>query len=373
MAGARPNLVKLAPLARAARAAGRALPWVHTGQHLDAALARDLARDVGVEPPVQTLAHVPPAPGRARSMALALGPVLAALRPSLVVVVGDVDSTLAGALAARRLGLPLAHVEAGLRSWDRSMPEERNRVRVDALSDLLHVSEPAAARLLRREGVATARIHRAGNVVADQLAWARPRLRWPQAPWARGLTPGAYGLVTLHRPSNVDDPERLARWLNALAQVARDLPLVFPVHPRTRARLGAAGARRMVAAGVRLAPALLHLPFLALVQQARLVLTDSGGVPLEASLLGVPCLTLRPRYEQGLTQSHGTNRLVGGDPRRLPAAVLSALARSPQSRPRGAVPAWDGHAAERIVVRWQAGVRRAAPPAREVGSQYNKV
>lgn len=352
--GARPNLVKLAPLVRAAEAAGRRLLWLHTGQQQRPELAALLAAEVGLPPPAWQGRHVPPGRGRIGAIARALAAPLGALRPALVVVVGDVDSTLAGALAARRLGLPLAHVEAGLRCGDRSMPEERNRVRVDALSGLLHVSEPGAVGLLRAEGVAPARIHRAGNVVADQLAWARPRLESLPRRLGGARRRGAYGVVTLHRPANVDDPARLARWAAALIEAARDLPLLFPVHPRTARGLGATLRRRLARGGVTLLPPLTYLPFLGAVARAACVLTDSGGLPVEASLLGVPCLTLRPRYEHRLTLTHGTNVLAGGDPRRLPAALRALLARP--RRPSGAPPRdWDGRAAERIVERWTHG------------------
>lgn len=362
--GARPNFVKLAPLVRAAAAAGGALPWIDAGQHVDPALTRRLWDELELPPPRARAPHEPPGRGRAARMAARLLPLLADARPSLVVVVGDVDAAVGGALAARRLGVPLAHVEAGLRCGDRRLPEERNRVRIDRLGAHLHVPEPAAAGLLAREGVARGRIHRAGNVLADAVAWARPRLRLPQAPWARRFAALGGGLVTLHRGANVDDPARLARFAAALAALGRELPLVFPVHPRTARTLGAAARRSLARAGVTLTAPLGPLELLGLLAVARLAVTDSGGLPVEASLLGVSCLTLRPRYEHTLTLSHGTNAVIGADPRRVLPAARAALA-SPRA-PRALPAAWDGRAAVRIVARWQAA--RARGP----GGSYTK-
>lgn len=349
--GARPNFVKLAPLVRAARSAGRELRWVHTGQHEAPSLARALWRDLDLPAPAAVLAHVPPGPRRAETMARALAEPLARLDPALVVVLGDVDSTVAGALAARALKRPLAHVEAGLRSFERGLSEERNRRRVDRLSDLLHASEPAASLQLRREGFAPTAVHDAGNVLADALAWARPRLAERAGVLRRGLAARGYGVVTLHRAANVDDGERLERFALALARVAERLPLVFPLHPRTAARLGADARRRLRRAGVRLVEPQPYLRFVGLLRDAALAITDSGGLPVEASLLGVPCVTLRARYEHRLTLTHGTNTLAGADPRRLASGVERALTSRASSRPRPA--AWDGQAARRIVARWR--------------------
>lgn len=352
--GTRPNFVKLAPLVAAARAAGRRLRWVHTGQHESPALSRALWRELCLPAPVAVLEHVPPGRRRAERMATALVPVLAGLDPSLVVVVGDVDSTVAGALAARRLGLPLAHVEAGLRSGERGLPEERNRRRVDRLAQMLHASEPSAVAHLRREGVPAAHIHLAGNVVADALADARRTLPARARGVGAGLVPRGYGVVTLHRAASVDAPARLARTVQVLCGLARQRPWVFPVHPRTARGLGAAARRALGRAGVRVVAPLGRRDFLALLRDAAVVVTDSGGVPVEASLLGVPCVTLRARYEHRLTLTHGSNVLAGADARRLPAAVARALGR-PRRRPCGprrASPCWDGRAAGRIVGHW---------------------
>ena len=359
VAGARPNFVKLAPLVRAAEAAGRRLAWIDAGQHTDPRLTRLFWDELGLPAPQGHATHEPPGRGRAERMAHGLVPLLGAARPSLVVVVGDVDAAVGGALAASRLGVPIAHVEAGLRCFDRRLPEERNRVRVDALSAHLHVPEPAAARLLEREGVPPRRIHRAGNVLADAVRWARPRLRLPRAAWARRFAAARGILVTLHRGGNVDDVARLRRFAAALVDLARERSLVFPVHPRTARGLGGATRRGLTRAGVALVEPLGYLEFLGLLTEASLAVTDSGGLPVEASLLAVPCLTLRARYEHTLTLSHGTNRLIGSDPRRLPAAAREALA-TPLS-PRPSPPAWDGQASDRCVERWL-----VAPPSLEV-------
>lgn len=349
--GARPNFVKLAPLVRAAHRAYTSLSWVHTAQHSDARMSEDLWRDLVLPEPDVIVRHERPGPRRAERMAARLlGPV-AELRPSLVVVVGDVDSTVAGALVAQRLNVPVAHVEAGLRAGDRRMPEERNRRRVDRLSTWLHVPEPSGVRHLVTEGLAGSRVHLAGNVTADALLHAWPRARRRRAASSRGLRRGTYGVVTLHRQENVDVPARLARFVDALLEVAEGVPLVFPVHPRTARALGAGLRRRLAKGDVRLVPPLGYLEFLGLVGASALAITDSGGLPVEASLLGIPCVTARARYEHQLTLTHGTNRLAGTDPRRLAAVARLALdaPRTPRPRP----PEWDGHAAERIVARWK--------------------
>ncbi len=343
VAGTRPNFVKIAPLLRAARRASVEMPWVHTGQHFDPSLSDAMLADLGLPPPRVSLAVGAGSPStQTARILLALGPVLDDLAPDVVVVVGDVTSTLAAALAAANVGRPLAHVEAGLRSFDRTMPEERNRVLTDHLSDVLYVSEPAGLVHLRREGVPRARVRLVGNPMVDALRAALPAID-RRAPAARGEV-----VVTLHRPANVDDPGRLAALCEALARAARRRPVAFPVHPRTRRRLEEAGLTgRLKTAGVEVLEPLGYLEFLARVRSAAVVATDSGGLPEEAAVLGVPCLTLRRTTERPMTVSHGTNRLLGGDPRRLPAAIEDAAAHPRGARRRS--PLWDGHAAERIV------------------------
>jgi UDP-N-acetylglucosamine 2-epimerase (non-hydrolysing) len=299
-------------------------------------------------------------------MAARLGPALLRLAPSLVVVLGDVDSTVAGALAARRCGIPLAHVEAGLRCRDPRMPEERNRVLVDALADRLHVPERSGLDHLAREGVPRRRIRLEGNVMADALAWARPRLDAGPRRRIRGLARGPYVVATLHRQANVDEAGRLEAWTRAFAAAAREIPVVLPLHPRTRRRLGTAAVRTLERRGVCVSPPLGYLDFLALVRRARAVVTDSGGLQVETSLLGVPCVTLRRRTEHVLTLTHGTNRLASDEPRRLGAALRAALEAPAGPRRRRLPRVWDGHAAERIVAGWLRGVpggRRGGPAA----------
>jgi UDP-N-acetylglucosamine 2-epimerase (non-hydrolysing) len=341
--------MKVAPLVRAARRAGWALPWVHTGQHVDAALSDVFLRDLGLPRPAHHLAAGLGTPSRQTARILdRLAPVLERRRPDAVVVVGDVTSTLAAALCAAQAGVPVAHVEAGLRSFDESMPEERNRVLVDRLSARLYVTEPSGVENLRREGVPAARVRLVGNPMIDALRHA-----WPAILARAPAAPGGI-VVTLHRPSNVDDPDRLRAWCDALGAVARLAPVTFPVHPRTRARLRALGLAALLArAGVTTTPPLAYLDFLARVARARLVLTDSGGLQEEAAFLGVPCLTLRTTTERPSTVESGANRLVGDDPARLLREVARALSAPPPRPQRGRL--LDGRASERIVAdlaRW---------------------
>lgn len=267
--------------------------------------------------------------------------VLVERRPELVVVAGDVNSTLACALVAAKLHIPVAHVEAGLRSFDREMPEEVNRVLTDHLSDLLFVTEPSGLANLQHEGIDERRVHLVGNTMIDSLVEHRERAV-ERAPWkAFGLDPEGYGLVTLHRPSNVDDPERAEEIGRGLAGAARELPLLFPIHPRTRDRTGATFE---AVAGLRLVDPLGYLDFLGLMARAQVVLTDSGGIQEETTVLGVPCVTLRENTERPVTVSEGTNCLVALEASAITAAAL-------RHRPRNArVPAlWDGKAAGRVV------------------------
>lgn len=359
VAGARPNFVKVAPLVRAARAAGIALPWVHTGQHFDARLSGEILGDLGLPPPV---AHLDIGAGTSTRQTARilerLEPVLETRRPDVLVVVGDVTSTLAATIAAGQRDVPVAHVEAGLRSFDETMPEERNRVLVDRWSRRLYVTEPSGVRNLRREGIAPDRIRLVGNPMVDALREALPEVRRRLS--AAGTVSPTGVLVTLHRPSNVDDLARLRRWCRALATVATRVPVTFPVHPRTRGRLEQARLwRSLVRAGVRLTEPLGYLDFLAALSAAEAVLTDSGGVQEEASVLGVPCLTLRTTTERPMTVTHGTNRLVGDRPEVLPREVARVRREAGDhggaaSGRRGRLPArlawlWDGAAARRIV------------------------
>jgi UDP-N-acetylglucosamine 2-epimerase (non-hydrolysing) len=272
-------------------------------------------------------------------------PVLLVQRPDVLLVVGDVNSTLACALTAAKAGIPVAHVEAGLRSFDRTMPEEINRVLTDAMSDYLFVSEPSGVVNLRREGVSDEKIFFVGNVMIDTLLACRDRCDSSPILEQLGLDGRPYGVLTLHRPANVDDATVLGDLLEAVERLQRELPIVFPVHPRTRQALSRQSAARLP--GLVLTEALGYLDFMKLLSNARLVLTDSGGIQEETTVLGVPCLTLRNNTERPVTVEQGTNRVVGLEPKRIIAAALEVLA---NGRPHRRVPdLWDGHAAARIV------------------------
>jgi len=359
VAGARPNFVKIAPIIRAMRQhSGLIARLVHTGQHYDVSMSAQFFRDLEIPEPdfnlaVGSASHAV----QTAEIMMRLEPILLAERPDVVIVVGDVNSTLAAALTAAKLGIPLAHVEAGLRSFDRSMPEEINRAVVDALSDLLFVTEESGCVNLRREGVAEPRIYFVGNVMIDTLETTRSI--WERSALYATLGLDAdrpYAVLTLHRPSNVDDPQRLVAIFEGLQQVARHLPIVFPVHPRAAAQLAShleiqIGSPEMPGSlpgkGIVCLDPMGYLEFIALMSRARLVLTDSGGIQDETTGLGVPCLTLRDNTERPVTITHGTNRVIGTDPQRIVQEALAAVEhpRSAARRP----PYWDGRAAERIV------------------------
>jgi UDP-N-acetylglucosamine 2-epimerase (non-hydrolysing) len=353
--GARPNFMKAASIVEAGPRQGLDVRLVYTGQHYDAELTSLITCDLGLPPPHHQLEVGKGHTGLEQLAALLTGlpRIVAAERPEMIVVVGDVTSTLGAALVASRTPVPLCHVEAGLRSRDRTMPEELNRVVTDQLADLLLCTEPGAVDNLLQEGRGDALVLLVGNTMIDTLLRARPRAAQAGALERLGLTAGAYGLVTLHRPSNVDDPAQLDALLDALGHVARRLPLVFPVHPRTRERLGA----RPCPAGLRLVDAQGYLAFLQLMERARLVLTDSGGVQEETTALGVPCLTLRDSTERPITIDAGTNVLVGTRPAAIVAAAEELLDRQHAPGPR-LPPLWDGRAGERIaaaIAGWLAG------------------
>ena len=359
VAGARPNYMKVKPVMDALEERGAQVILVHTGQHYDPAMSEVFFDDLGIRPPDHFLgagsgSH---AVQTCRAMT-AFEPLAFELAPDVVVVVGDVNSTLACALVTAKLGMPLAHVEAGLRSRDRSMPEEINRLVTDRVSDYLFAPSADAVANLGAEGFAPEQIHLVGNVMVDTLLANADRAANRGTLAKLGLQPGQYGLVTLHRPANVDDPAVLGGLLAALAEIARSgCPLVLPAHPRADGRLRAAG----LPDGVRIIPPTGYLDFIALETSARLVLTDSGGVQEETTALGVPCLTLRDSTERPITITEGTNRLVGQAPDRIVAVAREVLAAPP---PRPGKPAlWDGHAGPRIaaalVAVHDAGSRRA--------------
>ncbi len=349
--GARPNFMKLAPVARGLAEQNRLESrLVHTGQHCSPAMSAVFFRDLEIPEPA---VHLGVGPGtHAEQTARILERYerqLLADPPRAVVVFGDVNSTVACALAAVKLGIPVAHVEAGLRSFDRTMPEEINRVLTDAISSLHLVSEPSGVTNLRREGIDDDNIRLVGNVMIDTLLAHLPAARVSRRAEALGLKPASYGLVTLHRPSNVDRPETLERLIKLLEELSRDLPLVFPVHPRT------AGAAERSGIGHRLRPGRSRLvclepqPYLhhlSLMADAAVVLTDSGGMQEETTALQIPCLTLRDNTERPITVELGTNRLVDNDPLRIRAAFREVLT---GTWPRGGeIPLWDGRAGARV-------------------------
>lgn len=358
--GARPNFVKIAPIMRAIAGHGRlSARLIHTGQHYDEAMNAVFFDELGIAPPAINL-DVGSGTGTEQTARIMLGlePQLVSQRPDLLLVVGDVNSTVAAALVAAKHCIPVAHVEAGLRSNDRTMPEEINRLVTDRLSDLLFTTESTALGNLLREGVDGARIIFVGNVMIDSLHASLARAAPVARTFAEIGVPGAvlaeieksgFGFVTLHRPSNVDDPVKLQALLGALAAIAQKLPLVFPLHPRTRAMIGNAGLEsQLKASGIIAAQPLSYLRALGLMRAARLAITDSGGVQEETTALGVPCLTVRENTERPITVDEGSNTLVGTAPEALIAAVENILANGGR---KGRIPAlWDGKAAERIAV-----------------------
>jgi UDP-N-acetylglucosamine 2-epimerase (non-hydrolysing) len=359
--GARPNFMKIAPIVRelAPHAGMIASRLVHTGQHYDAAMSSVFFDQLGIPRPDVDLGVGSDSHTRQTAAIMtAFEPVVLDWRPDMVLVVGDVNSTLACALVAGKLGVQVAHVEAGLRSFDRSMPEEINRILTDQLSDLLFVTEESGLDNLRREGIADDRIHMVGNVMIDTLLAHRDTALALDIPARLGLEPQGYGVLTLHRPSNVDDLAVLERLFGAVGVVAADVPLIFPVHPRTRPMLARSPLiQRLVDDGrIRLHDPLGYLEFVGLTAASRVVLTDSGGIQEETTVLGVPCLTLRTSTERPVTISEGTNRLVGTDPADIIAGWNDIKAGGGTPRiPRF----WDGQAARRIV---EILLRHAAVP-----------
>jgi UDP-N-acetylglucosamine 2-epimerase (non-hydrolysing) len=342
--GARPNFVKTAPVIHALDRLDVETFVIHTGQHYDAAMSSIFVSELGLPEPDEFLGVGSGSHGEQTARALVgVEAILARERPAIVVVPGDVNSTLAGALAAVKLGVPVAHLEAGLRSFDQTMPEEHNRRLTDHVSDLLLVHSQSAVENLGREGI-DHDVRLVGNTMIDSL-FAHLDAARAMEPWlALGLEPGQYMLVTLHRPALVDDPRTLEETVAALLQLADTIPVVFPVHPRTQARLEELGVERTSArsALVTVGP-MSYLSFLGLEAEARAVVTDSGGVQEETSALGVRCFTLRDGTERPVTVELGTNTVLGADPKRI--AEVSGLMDDP--KPGGPIPLWDGHAGSR--------------------------
>jgi UDP-N-acetylglucosamine 2-epimerase (non-hydrolysing) len=372
--GARPNFMKIAPILDQLKkddlnkdgAKKQALETfypiehclVHSGQHYDELLSGNFFSDLGLPKPDVNLnvgsgSHAE----QTAEVMKRLEPVLIHFKPHMVLVVGDVNSTLAAALTAVKLGIPVAHVEAGLRSFDMTMPEEINRKLTDAISTLLFVTEQSGVDNLRGEGVASGKVFLVGNVMIDSLLRHRELAAKSGILERLGVRRGgfdcaAYGVLTLHRPSNVDDAGTLEGILRALSTIAREFPIFFPVHPRTRKNIESFGLQRYLnsagrTSGIAPLEPLGYLDFLSLNDHARLVFTDSGGIQEETTVLGVPCLTLRENTERPATVEQGTNQVVGVDPERILAAAQSVLSQPKRSSRRP--PLWDGRAAERIV------------------------
>lgn len=351
--GARPNFMKVAPIWRAIAARGRLdQKLLHTGQHYDEKMSDVFFADLGLPTPDISLgvgsgSHA----AQTAKVMTELEQVVQRERPSLISVVGDVNSTLAAALVAAKACIPLAHVEAGLRSFDRTMPEEVNRLVVDRLADLLLTPSVDGDENLLKEGVPPAKIIRVGNVMIDSLRARLPEAQQRPVLQQLGLQQGQYAVCTLHRPANVDDPATLARILDGLAEVQKSIRLVFPVHPRTRKMLESMHGRLDAMPNLQLVEPQGYLDFLALTSQARLVLTDSGGLQEESTALGVPCLTLRDNTERPVTVTEGTNVLVGSDPERI---ALEARAILDGGGKQGRIPeGWEGRAGERIALAYE--------------------
>lgn len=345
--GARPNYMKIAPLMEALNDAPNLRQvLVNTGQHYDEAMSKSFLRELALPVPDRNL-EVGSASHAVQTAKVMIGFEAACLaeKPDLVVVVGDVNSTMAASLVAAKLMIPIAHLEAGLRSFDRGMPEEINRIVTDCLADvLLTPSEDGDANLLK-EGVPSEKIHLVGNIMIDTLMRHLPVATLDRLAGRIDVRDQAYGVLTLHRPSNVDDPVILTRILEAVAQIAQTVPVVFPVHPRTRERLKTVGIEHLLK-NVTLAEPMGYIDFLSLTSHARIILSDSGGLQEESTALGIPCLTLRENTERPVTITHGTNHLVGTHTAAILKGFDEAMSREHDAQRRP--PLWDGHTAGRV-------------------------
>lgn len=354
--GARPNFMKVAPIVEAMKRREQEFAplVVHTGQHYDAAMSDSFFRDLELPQPDVYLG-VGSASHAAQTAAVMerFEPVVISEKPDWVIVVGDVNSTLACALVCVKLGIKVAHVEAGLRSRDRTMPEEINRLLTDQIADLLFTPSEDAGENLRLEGIPPQRICFVGNVMIDSLIKHLPSAEKSTVAVDIGLNEREYAVLTLHRPSNVDEPITFARILDAIEEIGQRLPIVFPVHPRTRKTIEALGFSERIAKakGLHIIEPLGYIDFLSLYSKARLVLTDSGGIQEETTMLGIPCVTLRETTERPITVTMGTNVVVGTDPQKIAEAAFTALTALNQSRPANhqVPPLWDGRTAERIL------------------------
>ncbi|MCX7049583.1 MAG: UDP-N-acetylglucosamine 2-epimerase (non-hydrolyzing) [Candidatus Sumerlaeota bacterium] len=340
--GARPNFMKMAPVFAACARAGVPQKIIHTGQHYDRNMSDVFFQQLEIPAPdINLEVNSPGHSAQTANVMLRFEGVIEAHRPRMVAVYGDVNSTMATAIVCAKRRLPVAHVEAGLRSFDRRMPEEINRLITDQISDLLFTpSEDGDANLLR-EGVAREKIHFVGNAMIDTLVKFLPAIEQMPAP----PYPSPYAVATLHRPSNVDDPEYLKAIMESLGRISRKMPVIFPIHPRTRQRLAQAGAAEQGGA-LNIIDPIGYLEFMSLVRRAALVITDSGGIQEETTYLGIPCLTLRENTERPITVTMGTNVLIGLDLDRLEREVNNIL--SGAQKPWSIPPLWDGHAGERM-------------------------
>jgi UDP-N-acetylglucosamine 2-epimerase (non-hydrolysing) len=354
--GARPNFMKIAPMMRAMKGDAKPLPvrLLHTGQHYDQQMNSQYFESLGIPNPdinldVGSASHAV----QTAEIMRRFEPVLDAEKPAAVLVVGDVNSTLACALVAAKKGVAVIHVEAGLRSFDRTMPEEINRVLTDQISDLLFITEKSARENLLREGISASRIHFVGNVMIDSLRYNLERAVPVSTTLSRNgmqaeRVQAEYAVLTLHRASNVDDPTTLRALLGTVVEVSRRIPIIFPVHPRTRARIEQAGLGEVLKTPSMVAlPPLDYLEMLGLMRSAKLILTDSGGIQEETTALGIPCITLRENTERPITADEGTNTIVGLDHNRILSVVDDVLRTGGKA---GRIPdLWDGMASQRIV------------------------
>ncbi len=356
VAGARPNFMKIAPIVRALQASGAlAFKIIHTGQHYDREMNDVFFEELGIpQPDVFMAAGGGSHAAQTARIMVGFEELCTTERPHAVLVVGDVNSTLACSIVAKKLNIRVAHVEAGLRSFDMGMPEEINRLVTDSISDWFFVTEPSAVQHLRREGKSDEAIHYVGHVMVDNVLYQADKLSRGGAPddaeaaafkAAQQEKGGRYGVVTLHRPSNVDDPDTFARIAGALRQIAAELPLVFPVHPRTRSNIDKFGID--LGPNVTLAGPQAYMAFLNLWKDAAVVLTDSGGLQEETTALGVPCITIRENTERPVTVEEGSNVLAGTDPATIVAEAHRVLRGQGKQGRRPQL--WDGKAAERIV------------------------
>ncbi len=349
--GARPNFMKIAPIQRVMNATDGVEPFlVHTGQHYDERMSKFFFDDLQLPQPdvylnIGSASHAV----QTAKIMIEFEQVLLREKPDAVLVVGDVNSTAACSIVASKMGVKIIHVEAGLRSNDRGMPEEINRILTDAISDLLFITEQSGIDNLRREGIPDEKVHLVGNVMIDSLIFFKEKAAQSTMLKDLGLEKGSYALITLHRPSNVDDPDVFRRLISTFQKIEKELTLIFPIHPRSRKRISEFGLDEMIAAmpNLKLLDPLGYLDFMNLMHNARVLLTDSGGIQEETTYLGIPCITMRENTERPVTMDVGTNVLVGSDTDMIYEEFRKVI--NGRAKKGRIPPLWDGHAAERIV------------------------